>query len=197
MKGKKIIMGLLVLSGLFGGTSVFNNVPVNAKSSKHIQVISQSGNKIPFFYSSKKSKTINITHQYSETEKDWSYGTASLKLKSITYYKLKSNKYHKKVNARFNFLIKSDNAKNFDIFGCEYGSFHVGYVSTNKGYRLHQAVNVETDGTGPVVLNGKDTKAFHMDFVSKQNVPYSEVTSNAVIHFYMTTNGLKKGTFQY
>lgn len=196
MKGKKIITGLLVFSGLLGGISEINNVPANAKSSKYIQIISQSGYKIPFSYSSKKSKTINTTHQYTETDKGWSYGTASLKLKSITYYNLRPNKYHKKVNVRYNFLIKSENAKSFDIFGCDYVLSHVGYVSTNNGYRLHQAVNIETDGTGPIVLNGKDTKAFHMDFISKQNVPYSEVTS-AVIHFYMTTNGLKKATFQY
>lgn len=197
MKGKKLITGLLVFTGLIGGAATINNVPANAKSSKHIQIISQSGHKVPFSYSSKKSKTINAAHQYTETDKDWNYGTASLKLKSITYYKLKSNQYHKRINVRYNFLIKSDDAKNFDIFGYDLPDDKVGYVSTDNGYRLHQAVSTFTDGTGPVVLNGKDTKAFHMDFVSNQNVPYSEVTSNAVIHFYMTGNGLEKATFQY
>lgn len=197
MKSKTKFIGIIALTAimLFG---FFKAAPkAQAKASSRITLVSHNGTKVPFKYTSKKNKSINVTHNYTLSTKDGGYssGTASLKLKSLTYYKLKSNKFGRKTNVRLYFLAKSNNAKDYTLFNSKSSDmYQVGYINTTNGLRLHQSV--ETDEQGPVTLHGHDAEAFHVDFTSNQRVPYSKIIS-ATIHFYASVGGEQNETFEY
>lgn len=53
-----------------------------------------------------------------------------------------------------------------------------GYMSTENGYRLKK---VGKDPSAP--LHGTDAVAFSVDFTSKSNIPFDEIT-DGIIHYY-------------
>jgi hypothetical protein len=115
----------------------------------------------------------------------------TVKVKSFNYYRLKHNKYGKKVVVRLNLLTKSTgkNQEDYNMFTSSDWRGHAGYLSTNNGYRLTQVVNIKKAPYDfPVTLRGKDARALHVDFTSKANLSLTE-NSHGIVHFYYSVGG--------
>jgi hypothetical protein len=197
MKLHKILTGVILFTGVLG-LSLFtegSNSTAQAKSAPRIAVMSSKGHNIKFAYSSKQTRTIGTSSQLGAYIED-----VNVKVKSLNYYKLKHNKYGKTVVVRLNLLAKSTGKEHEDyrMFTPSDWRGKPGYISTNNGYRLTQAVNTHrAPWDFPVTLAGKDARAFHVDFTSKRNVALNE-SSHGNVHFYFSVGGNPfSGHFSY
>ncbi len=179
--------GIMLIGALGIALSINDsNSTAQAKSTPSISVTSSKGHKIKLPYASKQTRTIGKSTQLDQYIDD-----VTIKVKSVTSYKLKPNKYGKKTVVRLNILAKSTGANHDDyaMFTSSAWRGKAGYLSTNNGYRLTQAVNTHPSPADfPVTLSDKDARALNLNFTSKSNLSLNEV-SHGIVHFYYSVGG--------